>query len=642
MLVALGVNVLFASAYARGPSPYLPLNLSPEIEWQIQQVLILADKPILKRPIPAATVAAALPHACAKDPVLCEAVGTYLRRYMRNYGVTDLSVEFGSSADSAIAAPNQRGESSDSEWRVHARTYWQPSDYVILTLAGHAHADDVTAAGSMLSLGTGLAQLDIGFRDRWLSPLSDSSWLISTEAPTMPSITLSNNEPISRLGLYYELFVAEMSRSDRIVFEDGFTQGRPRLAGVHLAIEPVSGWSMSVNRLLQFGGGSRPGSFSDFIDAFFDPVSYDNVNPGVGDNEFGNQTAAITSSFIYPGKTPFAAYIEYAGEDSVRGRYHLLGNAALSIGMHWPRLPGNLDLVVEASEWQNAWYVHHLYRDGMINDGRVIGHWAGDHRVFGDDVVGRSAMVRLGWRPTFGGLMALRYRVIQNEDYSAADYDTGYELGLAYSRKVGPVLAGLELVYGQDVFGEDLSQIRAYARISELAEYASFLPLDSATNGGGELFIDAGANVSRVQVDERADAPRMLSSWRAGAHVGVGARRIGRGASDIGVRLELDDVEGRVLASVRAIDYRYRFGERYAASFFLGASRYDLATPAYGLYYGVGVQWRNIVDGWDLAFDARFAEKVSRDYVRPDDPVASRPNAYYDIYGGTLYVSRRF
>ena len=47
----------------RGPravSAYLPLNLEPEMERQIERVLILADEPILKRPFAVALVELAL------------------------------------------------------------------------------------------------------------------------------------------------------------------------------------------------------------------------------------------------------------------------------------------------------------------------------------------------------------------------------------------------------------------------------------------------------------------------------------------------------------------------------------------------------------------------------------------------------
>src|SRR6185437_3859724 len=77
-----------ATAFGRGVSPYLPLNLEPEIERQIERVLILADKPVMTRPIAAAIVLDALPKACKNDAVLCEQVGRYLARYTRSTGVT--------------------------------------------------------------------------------------------------------------------------------------------------------------------------------------------------------------------------------------------------------------------------------------------------------------------------------------------------------------------------------------------------------------------------------------------------------------------------------------------------------------------------------------------------------------------------
>jgi hypothetical protein len=49
--------------------------------------------------------------------------------------------------------------------------------------------------GSYLSVGWNKSQLDVGYKPHWLSPLTDSSMLMSTEAPTMPSVSLSNYEP---------------------------------------------------------------------------------------------------------------------------------------------------------------------------------------------------------------------------------------------------------------------------------------------------------------------------------------------------------------------------------------------------------------------------------------------------------------
>jgi hypothetical protein len=633
-----------ALAGPRGVSPYLPLNLSPEIEAQIEQVMILAGKPVMRRPFAAAAVHSALPKACERDPALCASVKRYLQRYKGNWGITDLGAQAGTGADSKLAAPNERGRSFDDEWSAFGRAYWQPSDFVILTAGASAFQGDTEPTGSLLSAGIEYAQLDIGWRDHWLSPMSDSSTLISTAAPTMKSLTLSNYTPMTRLGLQYELFMAEASESANIVSGDGITAGRPRLAGMHLAAEPVSGWSFGVNRLMQYGGGNRSDSLSDLLKAFFDPTNYDNVSTEER-QEFGNQVASLTSSLVIPGRIPFAAYMEYAGEDTVRNRPHLLGNVALSLGVRWPLLPGSLDLTVEATEWQNAWYVHHIYRDGLTHEGVPIGHWFGGHRQLGDDVVGRSGMVRLGWRPRFGGQFALRLRTLMNEDYSAAGYRDSYELGLGYSRPWGAFVLGAELQAGKDVFGENLTGLRASIRYAELADgiaAAASAAESSFASGAAELFVDAGIAASKVEVDADTSVPTEVMPMRTTGHFGFGVRRIGSGRSDVGARMELDDIEGRMLASVRMIDYRYRFDSPLALSAFLGAARYDLATPAYGLYYGLGVQWRDFLRGWDLNLDGRFAEKTSRDYVRPEDPDFARGKTYYDIFGASLYVSRRF
>src|ERR1700722_18982573 len=101
LLAVMPLAALHAVAYAKGVTPYLPLNLDPEIERQIERVLVLGDKPVMTRPIPAARVLDALPKACKADAVLCENVRKYLKRYMRGMGV-----EFGSVAASASNGSN--------------------------------------------------------------------------------------------------------------------------------------------------------------------------------------------------------------------------------------------------------------------------------------------------------------------------------------------------------------------------------------------------------------------------------------------------------------------------------------------------------------------------------------------------------
>jgi hypothetical protein len=204
------------------------------LERQIERVLILADRPItVSGPIAAATVleavAAACPHRCATVRARASLISTATCTSRP----AEASVEVSRTTARSLHLPNRHGASSDSEWLASAQGYWQPNDYVVVSLGGAGDADDVVATGSMLSAGFDLAQLDIGYRDHWFSPFTDSAMIISTEARTLPSVTLSNYRPLTRLGFSYEVFLAEMEHSDAIVFRrDGFDRrGKPRLAG---------------------------------------------------------------------------------------------------------------------------------------------------------------------------------------------------------------------------------------------------------------------------------------------------------------------------------------------------------------------------------------------------------------------------
>ena len=101
-------------------------------------------------------------------------------------------------------------------------------------------------------------------------------------------------------------------------------------------------------------------------------------------------------------------------------------------------------------------------------------------------------------------------------------------------------------------------------------------------------------------------------------------------------------MDGHSLIGVRALDYRYRFTDSLALGFFMGAARYNVATPAYSEYAGVGGLWRNIFPKWDLGLDLRYAQNVARDHVLASDPKGSRPETFYKIETGLLYLSRRF
>jgi len=644
-----GLLLLFAPAlYARGVSPYLPLNLEPEVESQIERVLILAGKPVMRRPIAAATVQEALPEACKVDRRLCEQVGRYLARYTHETALTHASLEGAATSGADDPVPNSYGMHNRSAWDVSLAGYLQPSDYLLVSIGADAYDGHIDYTGSYLSVGFSKAQLDIGYKPRWWSPLSDSSMLMSSEAPTMPGVELSNYEPLTRFNFSYDVFEARMSKSDDIVWQNGYTSGYPRLAGVQLLAEPASGWAIGLNRLVQYGGGARGGAGLGALWRALTNPSGAQSGDQASNPDAVNQQASITTSFLVPGRVPFAVYAEYAGEDTSRGRNYLLGNSSLSWGIRFPRLGERFDLTFEASEWQNAWYTHDIWLDGMTNDGLVIGNWAADQRLFGDGVGGRSAMVRLNWDATFGGQVQLRFRTLTNQVYGETAYEHYHEFSIGYSRPWKGLILGGEFDTGSDVFGKSFGRLAGYVRYNDANAQPPVALLESEDAGsaegesGGQIFVGAGVNVLRVRTDLTGTTPKVLGPTQTGAAFDIGARRAVSEHNDLGARLDFDELDGNSLIGVRLIDYRYRFHNPLAFTAFLGAARYALATPAYGFYYGVGLQWRNVLPHLDFGVEARYYDSVARDHLLPSDPHSERVDSFYDIYGGVATLTYHF
>jgi hypothetical protein len=213
------------------------------------------------------------------------------------------------------------------------------------------------------------------------------------------------------------------------------------------------------------------------------------------------------------------------------------------------------------------------------------------------------------------------------------------------------VTVGAQATAGRDVSGDSFTRFAAFVRYGGDARgrAADSSPDDEDPEDpqpdthGAEWFVDAGVNANQVRVDLDGSAPVTTSSVGTGPHFGLGARRAVSTWNDLGVRLEIDGVQGHTLIGVRALDYRHRFGDRFALSLFAGADRYDLATPAYSVYGGLGVQWRNVLHpGWDLGCDFRYGQNIARDRVLPSDPQGPRPDSFYKIASGVLYLSRHF
>jgi len=160
-----------------------------------------------------------------------------------------------------------------------------------------------------------------------------------------------------------------------------------------------------------------------------------------------------------------------------------------------------------------------------------------------------------------------------------------------------------------------------------------------ATDARADLFLDVGLHGTHVEADV-ATFTRVTTS-ESGLHLGAGLRReLARGS--IGARVELDDIDGDLLLAVRALDYRRHLTQRFAVTGFLGAARLDLATPAYGYYWGTGVQLKDLWPSWSLAIDLRYGDKIARDNLLASDPQGGKDDNFYDLSGVSVYLSRRF
>jgi hypothetical protein len=463
----------------------------------------------------------------------------------------------------------------------------------------------------------------------------------------MPSITLSNYEPITAIGFNYEIFAAKMSHQDNIVYYGGTTSGNPYLAGIQVGIEPVSGYAIAINRVMQYGGGARGGgSASEFFDALF----HNSNQPDVAgqSEEFGNQVASLTSSILFPAAIPFAVHAEYAGEDNAYSGPYLLGATNFSLGIDFPLLWKSFDFSFEVSEWQNDWYVHHLYPEGLTNDGHVIGHWFGDQRYPGDAIGGNSQSLRFGWRLASGDYLQATYRTMSLDTAwrTSGDPLPTYErlqtLGINWSTVWKGHSVNMELSGGQDVFGDSFARIAASVDLAHDRTKSGDLSSGSDADDSVDVFVDAGGNYSKVVQILGVGITNTVTG--SDMHLGVGARRSVSTHNDVGVRMELDEVDGHQLLSLRALDYRFRFSRHIAVGAFFGAGRYDVGLPAYGYYFGLGMQYMNVISKWDIGFDLRHYEKLGRDIALPTDPPSTpdRTRLFFDVNGMALYVSRRW
>lgn len=455
-------------SYAKGPSPYLPLQIDPLIELELSRLSTLAKLPILTKPYHAATVNRYLDKVIESHPVLYKRISTYLKRYKKDAALTHASVQLSYTDTEAenITLPNQRGQSINANYQASFNGFWQANQYLIINGGGRYFEDgDYLRTNSFVSFGLDVLQIDVGYKEHWVSPFQDSAVLLSTQAKAPLSITISNSTLITDFNIKYEMSFGLLDEQDGITFDSSkpAVSGEPGFLMMHLSAQPFDWWTIGFNRTLTFGG-DKPVSLGDIWNAIIDPVNSDNCG-GDGtelqdcSKEFGNQQASVTNKFDLTWfDLPFSLYYEYAGEDTNNYTNYKLANLANSFGLFIPYLTNNLSINVEFSTFQSAWYTHHIYAEGYSNDGVKMGHWWGSMKDPKDKVGGEAGSIRLDWQNSENSQISFLYRSANFNESKIADYALSHELEIKYSQVVNSGFAGIKLYVGRNNYNENFIQ----------------------------------------------------------------------------------------------------------------------------------------------------------------------------------------
>ena len=467
-LAVLACLVFTCFSQAKGLSPYLPLNVSPEVEAQIDKVMALTPAAPVTKPYKAAELHRRLKLIKGSHPVLYKNLSQYLQRFTESRGLTHGAITIAESDDQQLSVLNDRNIKQRSNYQIELGSVAYLSPYVYAS-AGFIYDqnDGLTHYNTHLALGNEYVQMELGYREHWFSPFKDSAMLVSTHAKASPSITISNATPYTDWNIRFEMFYSQLENVDAIVLGDETFPGKPRHAGLHLSFTPFDFWTVGLNRTLQFGGGKREVSVGDVFEALFDPAGKDNVGDVVTDDinfEFGNQQASVTSQFNFDFYMPISVYAEYAGEDTVNESNFQLGNDAKSLGIYLPVVTDDVSLRYEVSDWSTRWYVHHLYPDGYTNDGQIMGHWGASLRTFAEDTPATSHMVNAVWRMADNQVLDVTLRTLTNENTATTQYERSVQAQARYSFANRYGFWGVELNGGKDTFGESFYRVAAFYR----------------------------------------------------------------------------------------------------------------------------------------------------------------------------------
>jgi hypothetical protein len=445
---------------ANGISPYLPLKTDPLFELELEKLSSVARLPLLTKPYHAATVNKYMAKVKNSHPALYQRLNSYIKRYKKTSAITHFSAQYNHSFKDDALIANQRGLNIGDSFKFTTSSFWQVNEHLILNGGGTFYDGEMIPNNSYVSFGWDVFQVDVGYREHWLSPTQEGAMLLSTQAKPTLNVTISNPELLTDWNIKYELSVGILEKQNGIQFDNkkAPVSGRPALMSMHLSLQPLDWWTIGFNRTLMFAGDDGDISLKDVWNGITDPVNSDNCG-GEGtelqdcSQEFGNQQASISNKFdIAPFDFPLTLTHEYAGEDTKGHKNYQLGNIAQNFSLFIPYLTSDISVNLEYTKFHSAWYVHHIYAEGYANDKVKMGHWWGSLKAANDGVAGNATSMRLNWQNINDYQVAILYRSAEFEASAIASYQRSHEIELTIDKIVDEFFVGFTVNLGEDAF----------------------------------------------------------------------------------------------------------------------------------------------------------------------------------------------
>ena len=365
-------STLFAAALGiagqavAAPTAYLPLGKHPVLEHQIDRMFAISTGTPMAKPYRIYDVQIALRQIKQSDPDLHAQILGGIQPYLSKDTVTRVGVKLRAHSGGEVKLANDRSNNSSEFAEFSFDGLWRGSENSILQVGAEYRVDQgkVVAYNTFYGIGGDNLQLNLGYKEHWFSPFKSFAQIYSNNAQAPLSVSLGLNAPLQNWWNFdFELFYSELEHVEEgILYQGKLHDGTPKLAGTHFSFEPIGGWKIGFNRMMQFGGGPRKVSTKDIFKAYFDPAGNDNAGlTGSRDAELGDQWASITSTIRTNWIMPIEWYFEHAGEDTKQHKNYMLGNTANSIGIFVPSLLEKATFRYEYTNMHSLWYVNEIY-----------------------------------------------------------------------------------------------------------------------------------------------------------------------------------------------------------------------------------------------------------------------------------------